>query len=291
MRLPRFEYIAPRSLGEALKLLSAKEEGTYLMAGGTDLVVKMNHGMARPKKIIALKEIPDLDQISFDPNKGLTIGATALLSHICSHPLIKEKFPALAYAPSQMANVQIRNMGTLAGNLCNASPSADNAPTLMAMGAEVLLKSADGERRMALEEFFVGPGRSAMAPEEIMTAIFVPIPSPRSGASYQRISARGKVDMAAVCVGVMVALEGQTCKETKIVLGAVAPVPMRAKRAEALLQGKELTQDLLVSAGDLASDEARPISDVRASSEYRKKMVSILTRRALEEAHEIAAKS
>jgi CO/xanthine dehydrogenase FAD-binding subunit len=291
MRLPRFEYIAPRSLGEALKLLSAKEEGTYLMAGGTDLVVKMNHGMARPKKIIALKEIQGLDQISFDPNKGLTIGATVLLSHICSHPLIQEKFPALAYAPSQMANVQIRNMGTLAGNLCNASPSADNAPTLMAMGAEVLLRSADGERRLALEEFFVGPGRSAMAPEEIMTAIFVPIPPPRSGASYKRISARGKVDMAAVCVGVMVALEGQICKEAKIVLGAVAPVPMRAKKAEALLQGKELTQDLFVSAGDLASDEARPISDVRANSEYRKKMVSILTRRALEEAHEIAAKS
>jgi carbon-monoxide dehydrogenase medium subunit len=290
MTLPRFEYFAPERLEEALLILSEKGKGACVMAGGTDLVMKMNRGLLKPATIIGLNRIKELNKIDFNAKKGLTIGATALIAEVASHPDIKRRYPAIAYAASVMANVQIRNMGTVAGNLCNAAPSADNAPTLMAMGAEVTLTSMEGDRHIPVERFFRGPGMTVIEPGEIMTSIFVPIPPSRSGASYKRISARGKVDIAAVCVGVMVTMENETCKEVRIVLGAVAPVPLRAIKTEKILKGKRITQELIKKAGEQASRESRPISDVRASAEYRKKMVSALTRRALEEANARAHK-
>ena len=290
MTLPRFEYFAPERLEEALLILSEKGKGACVMAGGTDLVMKMNRGLLKPATIIGLNRIKELNKIDFNAKKGLTIGATALIAEVASHPDIKRRYPAIAYAASVMANVQIRNMGTVAGNLCNAAPSADNAPTLMAMGAEVTLTSMEGDRHIPVERFFRGPGMTVIEPGEIMTSIFVPIPPSRSGASYKRISARGKVDIAAVCVGVMVTMENETCKEVRIVLGSVAPVPLRAIKTEKILKGKRITQELIKKAGEQASRESRPISDVRASAEYRKKMVSALTRRALEEANARAHK-
>jgi CO/xanthine dehydrogenase FAD-binding subunit len=290
MRFPKFEYYEPKTLEAALSLLAGKGEGTHVLAGGTDLLVKMNHGLLAPKSVIAIKGIEGLHQIRFQAGKGLTIGATALLAEVASHRDIRRHYPAVAFAAQETANVQIRNMGTVAGNLCNAAPSADNAPTLMAMGAEVTLASLKGERRIALDQFFRGPGLTAMKPGEIMTSIFVPLPPPRSGTSFKHLSARGKVDISGVCVGVMVTLNGEGCKEARIVLGAVAPTPMRAKKAEGYLQGQPWTTELVERAGDMASKASKPISDVRASAAYRKKMVSVLTRRALEEAHERASK-
>jgi len=290
MTLPRFEYFAPERLEEALLILSEKGRGACVMAGGTDLVMKMKRGLLKPATIIGLNRIKELNKIDFNAKKGLTIGATALIAEVASHPDIKRRYPAIAYAAGVMANVQIRNMGTVAGNLCNAAPSADNASTLMAMGAEVTLTSMEGDRHIPVERFFRGPGMTVIEPGEIMTSIFVPIPPSRSGASYKRISARGKVDIAAVCVGVMVTMENETCKEVRIVLGAVAPVPLRAIKTEKILKGKRITQELIKKAGEQASRESRPISDVRASAEYRKKMVSALTRRALEEANARAHK-
>jgi CO/xanthine dehydrogenase FAD-binding subunit len=290
MRFPKFEYYEPKTLEAALSLLAGKGEGTHVLAGGTDLLVKMNHGLLAPKSVIAIKGIEGLHQIRFQAGKGLTIGATALLAEVASHRDIRRHYPAVAFAAQETANVQIRNMGTVAGNLCNAAPSADNAPTLMAMGAEVTLASLKGERRIALDQFFRGPGLTAMKPGEIMTSIFVPLPPPTSGTSFKHLSARGKVDISGVCVGVMVTLNGEGCKEARIVLGAVAPTPMRAKKAEGYLQGQPWTTELVERAGDMASKASKPISDVRASAAYRKKMVSVLTRRALEEAHERASK-
>jgi len=290
MRFPKFEYHEPKTLEAALKLLAETGEGTHVLAGGTDLLVKMNHGLLKPRAVIAIKGIEDLRHIRFQAKKGLTIGATALLAEVASHRDIRRHYPAVAYAAQETANVQIRNMGTVAGNLCNAAPSADNAPTLMAMGAEVTLVSLKGERRLPLDQFFKGPGLTAMEPGEIMTSIFVPIPPPRSGASYKHLSARGKVDISGVCVGAMVALNGEGCKEARIVLGAVAPTPVRARKAEGLLQGQALTKPLMERAGEMAAKASKPITDVRASGPYRKKMVAVLTRRALEEAYERARK-
>lgn len=288
MSFPKFDYYEPKTLEAALSLLAEKGEGARVLAGGTDLLVKMNHGALAPKTIIGIKSIEALHHIRFQAKKGLTIGATALLAEVASHRDIRNHYPAVAYAAQETANVQIRNMGTVAGNLCNAAPSADNAPTLMAMGAEVTLASLKGERRLPLAQFFKGPGLTAMDPGEIMTSIFVPLPPPRSGASYKHLSARGKVDISGVCVGAMVTLNGEGCSEARIVLGAVAPTPIRAKKAESLLQGQPWTSELVERAGDMAAKASKPISDVRASGAYRKAMVSVLTRRALEEAHERA---
>ena len=291
MRLPKFEFLAPKTLESALSSLAAHREGAHLFAGGTDIMVKMSHGRLKPTCVIGLMGIEGLDGISFHPKDGLTIGATARLSEVAYHPDILKHYPALAHAIQVMANVEIRNMGTVAGNLCNAAPSADTAPPLIAMGAKVTLASLKGERRLPLDQFFKGPGLTVMERAEIMTSIRVPPPAPKSGASYMRISARCGVDIAAVGVGVMATFNGSGCKAARIVLGAVAPVPMRALKTEGLMKGRKWTQDLIIRGSDQAAEEAKPISDVRASAEWRKRMVAVLTRRTLEEALERAERN
>jgi CO/xanthine dehydrogenase FAD-binding subunit len=285
MRMPKFEYFAPKTLKQALKVLAEKGEGARVMAGGTDLILKMKNGLLKPQAIISLKEVEGLDRIAFKPGKGLSIGATALLADVAGHKTIQKRFPAVAAAAAETANVQIRNMGTVGGNLCNAAPSADNAPSLIAMGAGVTLAGLKGERRLPLDQFFTGPGQTAMEPGEIMTDLWVPLPPSNFGTSYQHVSARGKVDISAVCVGVMAGFDGEICQEVRICLGAVAPVPLRAMATEKLLQGQKWTAELIKAAGEQAAQEARPISDVRASAEYRREMVAVLTRRALKEAY------
>ena len=291
MTLPKFEYFAPESLEEAQQFLLEKREGAHLLAGGTDLLVKMNHGLLKPVCVIALKHIKGLDDIVFDPKEGLKIGATALLANVAAHPEILKHYPAVAAAARETANVQIRNMGTVAGNICNAAPSADNAPSLLAMNAEVVIYGTKGEKRLPLEQFFKGPGLNILGSGEILTAILVPVPDSASGVSYQHISARGKVDISAVCVGVMVRMARDICRDVRIFLGAVAPVPMRAEKAEAKVLGQKLTEEIIETAGTAAFEESRPITDVRSSAEYRKKMVAVLTRRALMEARDRAVNS
>ncbi|MBL0713996.1 MAG: FAD binding domain-containing protein, partial [Desulfosarcina sp.] len=211
--------------------------------------------------------------------------------NVAAHPDILRHYPAVAAAARETANVQIRNMGTVAGNLCNAAPSADNAPTLLAMKAEVVINGAKGERRLPLDQFFKGPGANALDAGEILTTILVPAPDLGSGVSYQHISARGKVDISAVCVGSMVRMEKDLCRDVRIFLGAVAPVPMRAEKAQAVVLGKKLTGEIIEKAGIAASEESRPITDVRSSADYRKKMVAVLTRRALTESRDRALNS
>jgi carbon-monoxide dehydrogenase medium subunit len=287
MRLPKFDYFAPTTLDEALRLIKEQGEGACLVSGGTDLVVKMIHGRLKPKAVISLQGVEALNGVRFHPEEGLTIAANARLAEVASHPDILEHYPSLAYAVQCMANVEVRNMGTVAGNLCNAAPSADTAPPLMTMNAQVTLTSRlQGERRLYLNEFFRGPGITAMAPDEIMTTITLPIPPPNSGASYKRISGRCGVDIAAVGVGVAAVFDGESCSNVRIVLGAVAPVPLAAVKTEALLKGEKWTPDLIAKAGDQAANEAKPITDVRATAEWRKAMVAVLTRRSLQEAYE-----
>ncbi len=288
MRLPRFEYFAPTSLDAALNLLAEKSEGARVLSGGTDVMVKMSHGLLKPEALIAIQGIGELDGIRFDAEQGLTIGAGARLAETAAHPDVINHYPALVHAILSMANVEVRNMGTVAGNLCNAAPSADTAPPLMTMKAEVTLRSLKGERRLSLDEFFKGPGLTAMDHGEIMTSIHVPAPAQGAGSSYKRISCRCGVDIAAVGVGVTAIIEDKACREARVVLGAVAPVPMRATKTEEMMQGREWTEELMVRGCSRASEEAKPISDVRATAEYRKRMVSVLTYRAFEEAAERA---
>lgn len=290
MRLPKFAYFVPKTVDEALHLLADQGEGARVMAGGTDVMVKMSHGLLKPSAIIDIQRIESLRGIRYDATSGLTLGALARLGEVTAHPDIIAHYPNLSYAVSCMANVEVRNMGTVAGNICNAAPSADTAPPLMTMNAELTLASLKGERKLSVNEFFRGPGMTAMERGEILTSIHIPAPQPKSGASYKRISARCGVDIAAVCAGVSVILNGRGCQEAKVVLGAVAPVPLHATKTEALLQGQEITEELVRQAGDQAAEEAKPISDMRSSADWRKRMVAVLTRRALNEALERASK-
>ncbi len=290
MRLPHFEYAAPKDLDEALRLLAEAVGDARVMAGGTDLLVRMKHGLLKTGLVISLAEIEELRSIRFDRRKGLTIGATARLAEVASHPDIRRRYPAVACAAEKTANVQVRNMGTVGGNICNAAPSADNAPTLMAMGAEVSLAGPKGQRLVPMDQFFKGPRLTALEPDEILKEIRVPIPPPYSGASYQHLSARGRVDISAVCIGAMALFEGDICREIRIALGAVGPKPMRALEAENVLRGNSWTDDMIDLAGRKAAEESRPISDVRASAEYRRQMVDVLSRRAVLEARMRAGK-
>jgi CO/xanthine dehydrogenase FAD-binding subunit len=286
MTIARFEYFAPEAIEEACRLLLEKGDGAVVMAGGTDLLIKIRYGQLKPRAIIGLKRIKDLHKITFHKKTGLSIGAMALLADVAAHPAILKHYPAIAYAAQETANVQIRNMGTLAGNLCNGAPSADNAPGLLAMGAELTLTDTRGERQLPLEQFFKGPGLTGLEQGEILTSIHVPPPPPLSGASYMHISPRGKVDISAVGVAAMIVMDNNTCKAARIALGAVAPIPMRAISAEDLLRGKKLTSQLMERAGKEAARESNPITDLRATAEYRRKMVEVLTKRALTEARE-----
>ena len=289
MSLSKFDYYAPETIDEACKLAAELGEGAMFLAGGTDLLIKMKRKHLEPKAVIDIKKISGLDEITFDSEKGLTIGPTATITTIENHPVIKEKYPAIAEAAHATANVQIRNMASISGNLCNAAPSAENAPVLMAMGAQVTLTSTAGTRTVPLDQFFLGPAQTVVKQGELLTAINVPVPPKGSGAAYQHISARGKVDISAVGVGVMLIMNGDICEDARIFLGAVAPVPMMAVKAQDVLKGNKITEELLQTAGLEASKEAAPITDMRATAEYRTLMVAVLTGRAIDESRRRAA--
>ena len=288
MPAAQFDYIAPTTVHEAVAALVKGGRDTRVMAGGTDLIVKIRHRMLFPKCIVNLKRIAGLDAITDDKKNGLTIGATALLADVAAHKGIRRHYPTVAEAAGATANVQVRNMGTVVGNLCNASPSADNAPTLMAMAATVDIAGPTGSRSVLLDQFFQGPGITALKAGEIVTAVRVPPPVAGSGTAYHSLSQRGKLDCSAVGVGTMVILNGNHCTDARIIVGACAPVPMRTRAAEKMLIGKKMTDTLIRQAAQKASEETSPITDVRASAPYRWKMVSVLTIRALTDARKMA---
>lgn len=288
MKRSGFDYYAPESIPEAIDLLANLGKNAFVMAGGTDLLIRKKHGMITPEAVVALKNIKGLDRVSVGPKKGLSIGATTLLAEVAAHPGINRTYPAIADAAKNTANVQIRNMGTVVGNLCNGSPSADNAPALLALGATLSIAGPRGDRSMALEDFFLGPGLTALEPAEIVTAVTVPPPPPNAGAAYVHLSARGKVDCSAVCVGACLEMQGRKVKKARLFVGACAPIPMRTPRAEKAVTRNIFTEKLAEKSGETASAEALPISDVRASRDYRDSMVAVMTKRALLLAHKRA---
>jgi CO/xanthine dehydrogenase FAD-binding subunit len=290
MSIGKFDYFAPKTLDEAVALLKKYGPRARVMAGGTDLMVKMRLRAIAPEVIVCIREIEGLDTITVDPRKGLTIGAMALLSDVAGHPDIIAHYPAVAAAAGDTANVQVRNMGTVVGNLCNASPSADNAPALLIMGATVRIVGPDGERTIPLGDFFRGPGITALTPGEIVTSVSVPEPPPNTGVVYRSFSGRGKLDCSTVGVGALMTMRGDTCENARIAIGACAPVPMFAPAAEKILTGQTIDEDLLRKASRKASEETRPIDDVRASATYRLRVVEVLTCRVLLEACAIARK-
>ncbi len=288
MSYQNFEYLSPTTKDEVCAFLNLHGEKAMLMAGGTDLLIKIKARRIQPTYVIGLKKVAHLDEMSFDPDKGLTIGATSLLVSIAANPQIQKYYPALAYGAKETATVQIRNMASLVANVCNASPSADTSPSLLALNAAVNITSSQGERQLPLNNFFIGPGKIALEKGEFASSIFVPIPVDNSGCSYHHISARSKVDIPAASVSVSVTVKEEKMTNVRIVLGAVGPTVFRATQTESLLNGKMISDTLLDEVAIAASSEARPISDIRATADYRRKMIAILTKRAVKEAVERA---
>jgi carbon-monoxide dehydrogenase medium subunit len=286
--LPDFEYLQPRSLRRAVSLLTKYGEKAKLMAGGTDLLVSMKARNLRPSYIVDLGSIPKLDYVECN-EEGLRIGATATLRAVEKLSAIQETYTALHEALTHLGSVQVRNMGTVSGNLCNASPAADTATPLIAIKAEARIRGPSGYRVVALEDFFLGPGKTVLKNDEILTEVRAPLLPPKTGTAYMKIG-RTEGDLAKVNATVAITTGNSVCEDVRIVLGAVAPTPIRAKKAEEALKGKELTDEAVGEAAARAAEEAAPISDVRSTAEYRRDVCKVFVRSLVRRAAERASK-
>lgn len=281
-----FEFCAPTSLDEAVALLARFGASASLFAGGTDLLVEMKENIRQPGHVIDLKRIPGLETLAFDPQRGLEIGALVKVRDLETSPLVQRHHRGLWQAARELGSIQVRNRATLAGNVCRASPSADTLPPLVADGATVHIHGPQGARSVAAEAFFTGPGKTVLAPGEIVTRFTLPARAANTGRAYIKHGRRKAMELATVGVAVSLVKRGKTVHDVRIVLGAVAPTPMRARAAESLLEGRVPDAALLDAAAAAALSESRPISDVRASAAYRRRMVGVLVKRALVQALE-----
>jgi CO/xanthine dehydrogenase FAD-binding subunit len=281
-RLPKFEYHAPTSLAEALDLLAKYDGKGAALAGGTDLLVSMKRREALPEHLISLKGIAELKGIH-EEKEGMKIGSLVTLGEIEHSRMIQDKFRVLWDAAQVMASRQIRNLGTIGGNLCSAAPSADTAPPLIVLDASVEIISPNGKRRVLVENFFKGPGESDVKPGEILTQIMIPNPLKKTSGAYFKLMRRAAMDLAQVGVAASLSVDSEkkTCTGARIALGAVGSTPIRALKAEQILLDKELNETVGKEAGKIAAQEANPRSSIRASKEYRREMIEVLTKRAV----------
>ena len=286
MILPNFTYMAPASLQEACNLLKELGPTAKIMAGGTDLIVQMKDKTEKPDYIIDIKNISDLNQLEYDPKKGLKIGALTKIRDVERSPAVQKHYPALAEAAHAIASTQVRSKGTLVGNICNASPSADSVPALLVLDAVLEVSGTEQTRNIPIEEFFTGYKKLALEPGEIVTSIIVPPIPAKTKAAYTKHAFRKAMDLAIVGVSARITMNGKKCVDAKIALGAVGITVLRSPHAENTLIGKELSQTILEDAGAAAMKDCKPISDVRASAEYRHDMVRVFTRRSIQKALE-----
>jgi CO/xanthine dehydrogenase FAD-binding subunit len=282
-RLPKFEYHAPASLSEALGLLAKYDGKARVFAGGTDLLVSMKKREILPDHLISLKGVAELKGVHYDQKEGMKIGALVTLGELEHSKIVQDNFCVLWDAAQVMASPQIRSLGTIGGNLCSAAPSADTAPPLIVLDASVEIISTKGKRKVLVENFFKGPGESVLNPDEILTQILIPHPLKKSGGAYLKLMRRAAMDLAQVGVAVCLSFDSEksTCRGAKIALGAAGSTPIRALKAEQILLNKEMNETVGKEAGKIAAQEANPRSSIRASKEYRREMIEVLTKRAV----------
>jgi CO/xanthine dehydrogenase FAD-binding subunit len=272
-----FRYIRPRTLDDAFSLLTAHGPGARLLAGGTDLLVRLRLGHVRAAVVVDLKGLDALRADVIEHGTALRIGASAVMTDIIADPRVRRYFPALVESVTVVGSVQIRNRATLAGNICNASPAADTAPALLAYGAAVNLISASGPRRIQLDEFFTGPGQTVMTGGEIVESIDLPVPSDATGAAFERITRRRGVDLATINLCCLVTGSG----ESRFAYGAVGPRPFVVGDASGTLTDPAAAPAAQEAVLDRMVSYASPISDVRADRDYRDAMLRVMSRRAL----------
>ena len=280
----RYEYMTPVTIEEAIGLLAEHNGKAKVIAGGTDLFLQVRNKTKKPEYVIDISGIPTLDYIKYDKKQGLSIGALTTIRDVEKSTELLQKYPVLCQAAGRLGSVAIRNVGTIGGNLCNASPSAENAPALIGLSAKIKIAGPNDERVVPIEDFFVGPGQTVLKNDEVMTEIQVPVPAPNTVGVYLKHAIRGSIDLAIVGVAVIAELDGKFCRDIKIVLGAVGPTPMRAQEAEGILKGNKIDNAVIEKCAQAASEESRPITDVRASAEYRKEMVKVVVRNGINEA-------
>lgn len=286
----RFELAVPGSVDECLQILAKRGPDTKVVAGGTDLLPQLKNGVLKPGWVVDLSAVAELRTISDAPDGGLRIGASVTARELELDARVRSRFPALAESAAMVGSVQVRNLATLGGNLCNAAPSADMAPPLLALDAEAVIAGPSGQRRVSMASFFLGVRRTVLGPGELLLEIVVPAQGAHSGGNYLRHTPRRELDIAVVGVASQVTLTGGKCTAARIALAAVAPVPLRATDAEQALVGQPLTPQQIEQAAELASGAARPIDDHRGSIEFRNHLVRVLTRRTLTTALERASR-
>jgi carbon-monoxide dehydrogenase medium subunit len=282
--------VLPETVEECLRVLGERGADAKLVAGGTDLVPQLKNGVLKPRCVVDLSGVAPLKSLRADDG-GLRVGAAVTARALELDPRVRARYTALAESGALIGSVQVRNLATVGGNLCNAAPSADMAPPLLALEAEAVIAGPKGQRKVSLAEFFLGVRSTILAPDELLVELAVPAPGPRSGGQYLRHTPRRELDIAVVGVASQLTLSDGVCRKARIALAAVAPVPLRATAAEKALEGQRVTPDRIEQAAELAVGAARPISDQRGSADFRRHLTRVLTRRTLAVALERANRS
>ncbi len=284
-----FEYFAPKTVEECLSLLSQYKEEAKIIAGGQSMLVVMRQGLLAPEFVIDIKGIGSLDYMSFDEKEGLRIGALTTHRTIERSPIIQKYYGVLSEMERNLATVQTRNWGTIGGNLCHGDPSGDPAPVLIALDARLKLKSPAGERTIAMEEFSKDILEVDLGPDEMLIEIQIPAPRPRTGAAHEKLMAiQGDAGIVGASASITLKSGDGVCEDARIVVSNAGSVPLRVKEAEKRLIGNVVNDEALVEAGEVASKEADPPSDIHGSAEYRKEMIKVFVRRTAARAFERA---
>ena len=276
-----FDYLMPTTLDEAISLFMSHGKQAQYVAGATDIMVKVKEGKISPRCLISLRHLQEgLDHIKYE-NGELKIGALATHRMLELSPVIRRNFPILMDAVENIGSVQIRNVATIGGNIANAAPSADGAIPLITLGAQVRIKGPQGERSVALEDLFIGPGQTTLEKGEILLEFVIPELPPHTGGAYWKHTRRAAMELPLLGVAVLLSLDNdlQTCAEVKIGLGVLGPTPMRARNAESVLKGKRLDDEILKEAGKAAAAECKARDSIRGKAWYRRDMVEILVQR------------
>lgn len=278
----RFSYHKPMTIEDALQLKNEKRGAVYI-AGGTDVMVQIKNQELRPSALISLRNIPELAHI--EVNGGARIGALTTITDIIQHPTLAQAFPVLVEAARRIGSVQIRNVATIGGNLCNCSPCADMALPLLVLEAKVRLRTSETTREVPVEDFFKGPGESCLLSDEIMTDILLDPPDVNTIAIFMK-KGRVKMDLAVTSVAVLLNMEGDLCRKAHIAAGSVAPVPRRLREVEEKLEGTILSEQIISDAQKIAKSSVVPITDIRSTEDYRREIVGVFVKRSLERALE-----
>lgn len=287
-RLKQFSYFEPLTIKEAVEILAEKGSGAYLLAGGTDLLVRMKREDITPTALVNLKRINALNEIKSDKN-GIRIGALSSISSIENSQAIRRSYPVLSQSAGTLGTRSIRNLATIGGNIGRASPASDMSPALIVLQAKVAAQGPSGKREMEIENIFTGPGATSLSSGEIITSFILPNMAPNTGAAYLKMGRRsGGGDCALVGVAVLLTMSNGEAGDIRIVFSSVGPKPMRARHAEEVIMSGTLTEERMKEAARTAEGEMSPITDMRCSASYRRELIRVLTFRALQEAQQKA---